>query len=192
MPDEPLSPDENTRALDLFENYVGDVSAALRRDWPRVDAEAVYTCVVEAILELARQPERLDPARGEPGGLIRVAARRRLMDALKRDSRRQAREAAVAHVAEAPSAARDPRWAVEDRDEIALAFEETELDDAERAFLELYAEGEDDPEQLAAALGPTGLDPPARDVEIKRARDRLLRRLRRWGERRRREREAEP
>jgi hypothetical protein len=175
-----------TLASELVERHMASASDALRNRWRGVAEDLLNQAVVDAILELSLRSAEPDPAKGGWGSLIVGAAGRRLADLLRGEGRRKKREETAARVAEARPAERDPGRRAEDAELAALGIDGAAGDAAERAFLELYAEGVDDPDRLAAALGLSVADPPDRDAAVKRVRDRLLKRLGRIGERWRR------
>lgn len=76
---------------DVFDRYGGLVLGVARRVTGSLSlAEDV---VQEVLAALWRAPDRFDPARGSLRAYLGVMAHRRAVDALRRDSRRRAREA---------------------------------------------------------------------------------------------------
>jgi len=77
MAEPTLSPDARTLAADLFEQWHRPVLALLAARYPLVDRDLLHDAFVQALLELAARPDRLDLARGPWRALLFGAARLR-------------------------------------------------------------------------------------------------------------------
>jgi DNA-directed RNA polymerase specialized sigma24 family protein len=91
-----LEGDEN--ALEPFAGRALEtLPRLLRRSFPRVPADWATDAVVDAILELAARPDRVDPTDAPAlDRFLLLAARRTLINLLRADSRRRLREARYA------------------------------------------------------------------------------------------------
>jgi hypothetical protein len=141
----------------------------------------------DAILDYGRSPARFDPLRGVPlDGFLYMAAWRNAVDLLNAERRRQAREKTYAETA--PTAHTAPAFqhgagsATGERflRTAVTALLETPVTDGERAALRLFlVQGERGTPPLAEALGLNALPASEQRCEVKRFKDRVLKRLKR-------------
>jgi DNA-directed RNA polymerase specialized sigma24 family protein len=175
-----LSPDVRTLAADLFAECHETVLARLAARYPFVDRDLLHDAFVQALLELCACPGRFDPARGAWRALLWGAARRALRSLVRSDRRRRFREEKrAARVAGEAAAARSPLDELADRElaeEVRRAVARTE---EERQVLRLWEMGVEDPGEYARALGRED-NPDGVAALVKRVRDRLTARLRRF------------
>jgi hypothetical protein len=141
----------------------------------------------DAILEYGRSPARFDALRGvRLDRFLYMAAWRNAVNLLNTERRRQAREktyaeaAPIAHTAldfqQGAGSARRERFVRTG----VTALLETAVTDGERAALRLFlVQGERGTAPLAKALGLNDLPTSEQRCEVKRFKDRVLKRIRR-------------
>jgi hypothetical protein len=123
-----------------------------------------------------------------------MAARRDLFNLMKREERRHRRRVAWSAVelreeaGNIPGREEDPSDLLEDREEserweAVLRAVRQACTEAERRVLELMLAGERNTAAYALALGNTGLPAAEQEREVKRAKDRIMKRLEREGAR---------
>ena len=106
---EPLSTPEQTFAATLFE-FATDVEVKVRRRHPTLDDALFGEAFVQAVLEIARKPQKFDSERGVWPDFLAGATLRVLSGRFRSDGARRRREQkkGEALVAERQSAARNP------------------------------------------------------------------------------------
>lgn len=175
-------------ALDaLAAALLPSLAERLRRRFPRIDEQLLNDAAEDALIDLAGRPERFDPERGVPlDDYLFGAAWRNAADRLRSEGRRRLREAEYARQQgdEFLRPEMDAAEAQHDLDAVLAVLGRAEASEAERQALRLLLEGERSSEVWAHVLGLSGLPPEARRRQVKRLKDRLLKRLRRWWRRR--------
>jgi DNA-directed RNA polymerase specialized sigma24 family protein len=170
-------PTDGAAFVDLAHRPLVQALAARR---PNADPDAVYTAAADALLWFAEHPSRYDPAKSPLARFLLLVAERRLFNAFESDVRHRRRLISGELVELAP----DPRN--EEADDDSPSFDAPELQPAlagltetDRRVLELMRDGERHSAVFAALLGIG--DRPADDQrhEVKKAKDRIVARLRR-------------
>ena len=156
----------------------------LRLAFRRVPADVLVDGAVDAIVEYLQRPARFDSSRGVPlDRFLYHAASRNVLDAIRSASSRRARElryeqemvAAARDAVSASESARDATQICERH--VARLFECTP--EWEQRALRCWVAGDRQTDALAVALGFGTLPSVDRQREVKRFKDRILRRLRR-------------
>lgn len=157
----------------------------LRRRFPRVDDHLLAEAAEDALLDYARRPERFDPrdALAFQGALLQ-ATRRNAVDRLRSESRRRAREGKYVRRALDEARLTELDAFEMHHDVEALLSRASEVDftlsTSERQALRLLLEGERSTAAWARVLDLADRPPPEQRRVVKRIKDRLLKRLRRW------------
>lgn len=155
----------------------------LQRVFPRTAADLIADAVEDALLEYARRPDRFDPSRDVPlERYLFTAASRNLINALDSERRRREREARCGEVMLAAKleATLDELEAVREL-ETKLESSVVASSKHERAAVHLWLAGERRTQALAEALALSHLTFHNQRVEVKRFKDRILKRcLRLW------------
>jgi DNA-directed RNA polymerase specialized sigma24 family protein len=169
-------PDAATAFVELV---LPPLETALRGSFPHTDPHAVTEAAGNAVLALVRNPAAFDPARGKFVPFLRRAARCDLFNILKAGGRHHRDRIPWANVELTPPAGNDPSEAetFADHPELLAAVGEMSPDD-QRVF-ELMRDGERDTPVFAAALGIAHLSADEQAAEVKRAKDRVMARLKR-------------
>lgn len=163
------------------------VQRRLEAAFTRTDRDYILDATVDAIMEYLAEPSRFDPGRNVPlHRFLYLAARRNVVNALDAQSRRHAREHLYAVLATSRAAAAPPSGFELEQphqergaEEFARRVLSLANTDAERAALRCWLDGERRTMPLAAALGCGHLPIAAQRHEVKRFKDRLLKRIRR-------------
>ncbi len=182
MADE-FSFDERTLAADLFACH-DEVLALLRRALAAVDPNLLDEAFVETVLELSKKPDKFDANRGSLVGFLAGATRRRLRDLQRSIEARRRREQkkGTALVAERTGAAREVWELLADAELADIARKEARTEE-EKIVLRLWEQGIDDFGRYAAELGISHLSIREQEAQVKRIRDRVLKRISRLRDR---------
>jgi hypothetical protein len=163
----------------------------LRCAFPQVDEDLLNAAAVDALIDYVRRPKSFSGAPGETlDDLMYRAAWRNAHDSLRSEARRHKREARYAKEA----ARQTPSRTVVDTvvrisADIRARAVETAATVVERKAAALWLDGERRTARLAEALGLSGLSMADQRLEVKRFKDRLLKRVARLlGQPRKRER----
>ncbi len=141
----------------------------------------------EVIFSVAQAPQQYLPERGNLATYLRLAARRDVLNALARERRRARwqiplRDVELLQRAGNTSQEADPAELVSDRlaDAASLIAQvHARFTSSEWAIVQLILDGERRTERFAALLGLADRPREEQAREVKRVKDRLLRRLRR-------------
>jgi hypothetical protein len=173
---------------DFAERYLTALSGWLRRRFPTFDPHLLESAAADALFRLAREPGRYDPGRGGLFAYLRMDARGDVLNAHQAEQRRVQRVVALESVELRPewrNLRQEERFDRAEEDDAAFLEQlHRQVDSADQAALGLWLEGERRSEPFAAALGLTGLTLDEQRREVKRWKDRMGKRLRRWMARR--------
>jgi RNA polymerase sigma-70 factor (ECF subfamily) len=161
--------------LDLV--FLKALPQRLARAFPRVPWDFTVDAATDACLEYGANPARFDTSRGSLIDYVYLIARRNLANRLRAESARKARETRYA--------SEQPCYFSPDissgRSDICLweAVSAVIIDSRERRAMEQWLDAASD-DAIAEALGVGHLAPEDRRREIRRFKDRLLKRLSRY------------
>ncbi len=159
----------------LARRFLPLLVAFLRGRYPRATDDHVNGAADEALMSLIERPARYDPTRGPLSTYLRLSAVGDLKNAFAGDARHRA--VALDSVADVPNP-RNPIDATENPlDDPRVAAEVAALAPDERAVLELMCEGVRDTDEYAEELGVLHLSIEERRAVVKRAKDKLQKRL---------------
>lgn len=198
----PLLPANDDRALharllsrdptapsDLARGHLDGLVRRLHAHFPQVDDHLVQDVAITLILSLAQRPEQYDPNRSPLASYLRMAASGDLKNALRSEQRRSRRLVALADVelahptgnsfVESPTDPAELVAAAEFAESHTMALFRSQFDPLEREFVQLYLDGERRTPAFAAVLGIEHWAPAEQAREVKKVKDRLLKRLRR-------------
>lgn len=168
--DEELKYDWRIVADEWYQAHAGEVIAAVLRQKSYGSQDQLYDAFVEALLDLAQKPEKIDLNKGVVGLLIH-ATKKNLIDIIRSASSEKNREFLVAKQETVT------KTIVDDLGDIELACQFRDQvckTDQERKVLDLWAAGHED-QEIAQILN---LDLE----EARKIRDRVTQRLRRLKE----------
>jgi DNA-directed RNA polymerase specialized sigma24 family protein len=178
---------------DLCAGYLRPLLDWIMSCYPKADPDTCVSAVHTAIMNYLQHPQQYDPCRLDLGAYLRMAARADLKNLLKAQTRKQRGEIAWNSVEEGGDPGNDigkdddPARLAERAEDAAVAQQTLDAitahwDEAERTVLLLMLEGERATADFAALLGIADRPPAEQEREVKRVKDRIKRRLQRWGE----------
>lgn len=167
----------------LHASLIQGVSAQFRH----TDQHLIWDGVIDALLDYCARPQQFDAERGVPlTRFLRLAARRNVMNTLRREQRRKAREEAVGHAWATSCVALDPAAGnlLQKEESAQRQRQQTALTEAlqhpnDQQLLALRLQGVRRTEAFAEVLGITHLPIETQRREVKRAKDRIDKMLRR-------------
>jgi DNA-directed RNA polymerase specialized sigma24 family protein len=187
-----LAAGEPVAPSDLAHAFLDPLAVSLARSNPGLDPHLCDEAAEDAILALIKNPRSYDPERAALDVYLRMSARGDLRNILEREKRHRARSFPIDPVA-LPAAPRnqtlehaDPAAVVVLAEELArrAAALEAEaapagLTPAEMQVLTMMRQGERATTAFARALGVDHLPSAEQRREVKRAKDRITKRLKR-------------
>ncbi len=177
-----------TASAECAEGVIGPLTKRLERRFPRLrESDLVADAVTDAVFSYLKRPEQYDPARRGLLGFLAMAAEGDLKNALaKRQSRREMEvslddvdlETVGGNRVVGPAEAAGEVDLDKIRSGVSALFD----DPRDRQLAELVLEGERSIEVCARILGLEGLPIVEQRREVKRHKDRIKKRLERYGE----------
>lgn len=180
---------DRTASEELADLILEPLVERVSRRFPRIDDQIIWDAVIDAFfLEYCSRPPRFDAGRAVPlDAFLLMAARRNVANALRGEARRRAREAEAAQD-DAPSAVElDPTAGnILQQEETRQVQRQQDLmrllqDPKDRRVLALRLQGERRTEAFAKILGISHLPTEVQRWEVKRAKDRIDKIVRRKG-----------
>jgi RNA polymerase sigma-70 factor (ECF subfamily) len=179
---------DRTASEELAELILESLIDALSRRFPRTDEQTIWDGVVDAFLDYACRPHQFDAGRGVPlDHFLRMTSWRNVTNALRGEARRRVRQATVAaddlSVVELDPTAGNVLQHEETR---RLQRQQEDWmkhlpDPRDRQIWAMRLQGERRTEAFAEVLGIAHLPSEAQRREVKRAKDRIAKVLRRHG-----------
>jgi hypothetical protein len=173
----------------LYASLVRDTGVRARgRAGKAVDVMLIEESVGEALLDYNDAPERYDPHQATLHSYLVMVAYRDFQNALSKELRHVHRQTAMGGDGHADMDVPDGRGELEDllnrisAEEWWSLVEGTFSDATDRQLVIMLANGVRSTESYARVLGITGLPGEEQAREVKKAKDRLLKRLKRLGE----------
>jgi RNA polymerase sigma-70 factor (ECF subfamily) len=181
-----------TATADVCRAYLAPLLAWLATTFPRFEDALQATAAGDALMDYVQHPRRYDPERLDLGAYLRMAARGDLRNARCREQRHQGRRVPFSVVeldedtGNISGREEDPALAAERREEAErgqalLRSVREQLTEGDRRVLDLMLQGERSTAVHAEALGLTALPVAEQEREVKRAKDRVTKRLQRGG-----------
>lgn len=164
----------------IAEILLHPMQRVLRRAFPRASPDLIANAVEDAILEYAAQPSRFDALRGIPlSAFLGHAARRNLLNLLQVEARRELREAKYAEHARFRGLRllEGPQVNPEDSDALRRLISSLAADEAECRALLSWLNGQRTTALLATALQISHLSLAEQRKEVKRFKDRVIKRI---------------
>jgi RNA polymerase sigma-70 factor (ECF subfamily) len=167
----------------LLASLTQEVSAQFRQ----IDQHIIWDGVIDAMLDYCARPQQFDAERGVSlKRFLRLAARRNVMNILRGAQRRKVREEAAGHAWAASSVELDPAVGnlLQKEESTQRQRQQTALTNAlqnpnDQQLLALRLQGVRRTEAFAEILGITHLPIETQRREVKRAKDRIDKMLRR-------------
>jgi DNA-directed RNA polymerase specialized sigma24 family protein len=167
----------------LHASLTQEVSAQFRQ----IDQHIIWDGVIDAMLDYCARPQQFDAERGVSlKRFLRLAARRNVMNILRGEQRRKVREEAAGHAWAAANVELDPAAGnlFQKEESAQRQRQQTALTNAlqnpnDQQLLALRLQGVRRTEAFAEILGITHLPIETQRREVKRAKDRIDKMLRR-------------
>lgn len=167
----------------LHASLIQEVTAQFRQ----ADPHSIWDGVIDAILDYCARPQQFDTERGVSlKRFLRLAARRNVMNILRGEQRRKVREEAARHAWAPSSVELDPAAGnlLQKEETTQRQRQQTALTNAlqnphDQRLLALRLQGVRRTEAFAEILGITHLPIETQRREVKRAKDRIDKMLRR-------------
>jgi RNA polymerase sigma-70 factor (ECF subfamily) len=172
---------ESVASVDVFRVFMDPIVAALNRKRGR-PPDDVYDSVIDVLVSYLRNPERFIAQKGRLSTYLTQAAKKRVQDRHRSAEARRRREQEFGGAFELRTMS--PKEALEIHVEARLAvgrLEHSKLPERDRALLKLVLQGERSTRVMAKAIGMDSLPEDDLKREVKRHRDRLMKRLARFG-----------
>jgi RNA polymerase sigma-70 factor (ECF subfamily) len=181
-----------TAFAELCERVLPQLVTFLQNRFPQQDGHHLEMVAIDVLLRFRTEPEKYDPQKLSLVAYLRMAARGDMLNLLDKNRRRDQHltelEALPVELDENPI---ETYFALDEwleqytdlsRQEVLAALE-AELDPDDRGILILMMEGVRETHRFAEVMGIAELDEMAQRREVKRAKDRLIKQLQRFGQR---------
>lgn len=184
-----------TAFAELCERALPHLAAFLRSRFPQVESDVVETVVIDCLLGYHTRPEQYRGGEISLYAYLRMAARYDVLNAIDHQRRRERRLTSLDALEVTQDLQGQDLLADEEeldtllhqhtRRPLADIFKilEAELDDLEKKVLWLMLQGERNAQAYVDVLGLAGLGIPEQRSEVARVKDRLMKKLRRLGNR---------
>lgn len=184
--------------LELVETQLSVLVARLRRQWPTTPRELCEEAALEALYNLLRNPSAYDPRKSRLATYLFRSAHRDVQNILDREERqRSPRAHSLDRVEVGPDGRKGTvgTWLIDLRADagdgsaeidpaLAATIAAALPDERDRRAFDLMVDEERDTAVFAVVLGLVGLSPEEQRLVVKRAKDRIQKRVRRALERR--------
>jgi RNA polymerase sigma-70 factor (ECF subfamily) len=184
-----------TAFAELCEIALPHLVAFLAQGFPGQDPHIRETVAIDILLDYRQRPEQFDPGRLSLLAYLRMAAKYDMLNQIRKNQRRERRLTPIdGENVELPTLEGNQyrreddlqEWVQQFTDlslrEILVAVE-TQLKGPEAQVLAMMLKGIRSTSAYAEVLGITELDEPAQRREVKRIKDRIMKRLERLGKR---------
>jgi RNA polymerase sigma-70 factor (ECF subfamily) len=183
-------------SAELFENYQGKLVLALTKLFWQRDDSLVIDAATDAIFEYLQNPNAYDPVKSSLFSYLVLAAKRDLINAVKKKATREKQEI-IANVVEDGESNRNNVLKSVDRDapdevrqvhilygrELGSKLMEEMSNSVDRELLGLMIENVRETEEYASVLGITHLPAAEQRKKVKLHKDRIGKQLERFGKR---------
>ena len=173
---------DDTAADCIVADLLPSLRKRLRPAFLMTPKDWIHDAVVDALLEYRSRPARYEASRGMTlTGYLLFAARRNLLNRLDSEARRGRHETiASADSVPEPALAAPPLVPPSNDLPMAIAIPENDFTEPERLVLQLWRAGERRTTVYAKALGLDSLPFSEQCVRVKRIKDCVVQRVRRW------------
>jgi len=184
---------ETTAFAELCDVALPYLISYLKKCFPQIELHLQETVAIDCLLEYKLNPHTYDPAKAPLLAYLKMAARMDMLNAIDKEKRR---ERHLSSLDEYPYSDQLPEGGTPDehipfddwlQDHTQLSVSElldgldNFLDATEKKVLLLMLEGVRESDQYAGTLKLSQLDEKSRREEVKRVKDRLIKKLRRYG-----------
>jgi len=175
---------DETASAEVFERYLTPLIEELCRYYQSVanrDRTLISDAVTEALFNYVEQPSNYDPSRASLRGYLKMSADGDLRNLLEKEKRREKPKESLDKIVELRGGVRKRNQtgkALEGK-EIEAHIEEIVSDEADREVVEMMLDGVRKTERYAEVLGIDHLPIEEQRTKVKRAKDRLKKKLQR-------------
>lgn len=168
-------------ASDFCVAHLDAIVEQLRRSYPTTHEHALSEAAEDALLAFVKNPQAFDPMKGTVAGYLRMAAKADLINIQKKEARHHRDRAAADCVEDAPDQRNDLEYEADSPSfaDPGLAAVIADFTEVERRFFDLMRDGEKRTPVLAVVLGLADTPTADQTAEVKKMRDRLIKRLQR-------------
>jgi len=181
-----------TAFAELCEQILPHLVAFLQSIFPQQETHNLEMVAIDVLLRFRTEPEKYDPQKLSLVAYLRMAARGDMLNLLDKNRRRERRFVNLENLSTEPEEnlieehfALD-EWLEQHTDlsrQELLAALDVELDPSDKGLLLLMLEGVRETHRYAQVMGITHQDETVQRREVKRAKDRLIKQLQRFGQR---------
>jgi DNA-directed RNA polymerase specialized sigma24 family protein len=180
-----------TAFAELCEIALPHISYYLQTQFPQFDPHMHHMVAADALLAYQKRPSQYDPEKLSLFAFLRMAARRDFLNAIDKKRRLEQRLTDIDDPAVQTTLSEDPvddlseAWLQQYTDLTTAEFLDAficNLSEDDRQIFALILNGERATEPYAALMGLTDLSVDRQRQEVKRAKDRLMTRLRRFAQ----------
>lgn len=183
-----------TAFAELCEVALPHLVTFLRNRFSNQEIHLFEMAAIDTLLAYQARPQQYNPARLSLFSFLRMATRNDMINLLDKKGRRERRlvdiddpyvQSGIPPAAPVDEAESLDDWLAQhtplSRQDVLQALD-TELDEMDRELIQLMLEGVRDSRPYASAMGISHLDTNHQRAEVKRAKDRLTKKLRRFGD----------
>lgn len=181
-----------TAFSELCEKILPHLVAFLQNLFPQQDQHYSEMVAIDVLLKFRNEPEKFDPRKLSLVAYLRMSARGDMLNLLDKKRRREQRLTDIERSTTIPE--ENPievhfaldEWLSQYTDlsrQEVLAALETEIDPNDKGVLMLMLEGVRETHRYARVMGISRQDEKTQRQEVKRAKDRLIKQLQRFGQR---------
>ncbi len=181
-----------TAFAEICERILPHLVAFLRNQFPQQASHHLEMVAIDVLLRFRAEPKKYDPQKLNLAAYLRMAARGDMLNLLDKNRRRERRLAALEDLSIEPMEnSIDDHFALDEwlaqytdlSHKEVLAALEAELAPQDIDVLMLMLEGVRETDRYAQVMGIANQDKNTRRREVKRTKDRLIKQLRRFGQR---------
>jgi len=181
-----------TAFAELCERVLPHLVAFLQNQFPQQEAHNIEMVAIDVLLKFRAEPEKYDPQKLSLAGYLRMSARSDMLNLLDKKRRRDQRLTDIESITIVPE--ENPieahfaldEWLAQYTDlsrQEVLAALEAEINPDDISILMLMLDGVRETQRFAQVMGIADQDEKTQRQEVKRAKDRLIKQLQRFGQR---------
>jgi len=183
-----------TAFAELCEYALSFLVGFLQSRFPDQDSFLHETAAIDCLLNYQSKADQYDPEKISLFAFLRMAARRDMLNAIDKKRRRERHLTDISPALDLQISEQDPiqeqmeldEW-LQERTDLSLSeileLLNEELDEYEKGVLLLMLDGVRESKSYASVLGIEHMNDSAQQQVVKRAKDRLVKKLRRFGDR---------
>jgi RNA polymerase sigma factor (sigma-70 family) len=181
-----------TAFAELCEGVLPHLVAFLQNHFPQQEMHNIEMVAIDVLLKLRAEPKKYNPKKLSLVGYLRMSARSDMLNLLDKNRRRDQRLTDIENMTlESEENPLEAHFALDEwlaqytdmsRQEVLSALE-AEIDPADKSILLLMLDGVRETERYAQVMDIADQDENLQKQEVKKAKDRLIKQLQRFGQR---------